>query len=139
MTKVVVDASLALRWVLKDEKEDKVDSLIYGWAVSLTDMIAPPLFLAEVTNALYLACRRLRLNAKEVKLALQTILDLGVRISVPSELYTRSMDLAINYTLTNAYDAQYLALAELESCELWTADERLARAVRPLPDWLKII
>jgi len=139
MTKVVVDASLALRWVLKDEKEDKVDSLIYGWAVSLTDMIAPPLFLAEVTNALYLACRRLRLNAKEVKLALHTILELGVRISVPSELYIRSMDLAINYTLTNAYDAEYLALAELESCELWTADERLARAVRPSPDWLKII
>ncbi len=139
MNKVVVDASLALRWVLKDEKEAKVDALIYQWAISLTDMVAPPLFLAEIANALYLAFKRQRLNAEETRLAMNTILQMGVRMSEPPGLHLRSLDLAIDHTLTNAYDAQYMALAELEHCELWTADERLVKTVRPVPAWLKII
>ena len=139
MDKVVVDASLALRWVLKDEKEARVDDLLCQWATSLTQMLVPPLFLSEITNALYLSVRRHRLTLEEARLALVTIMQVGLEMTEPAGLYPRSLDLAAEYELTNAYDAQYMALAEIEGCELWTADERLVRAVKPSPSWLRLI
>lgn len=139
MSKVVVDASIALRWVLRDEKEAHVDAVLENWAATLTEMLAPPLFPAEITNALYLAVRRDRLNLEEADLALRTIMLLGVKVAEPSGLYCRSLELAANYSMTNAYDAQYVALAEVEDCELWTADERLAASMRPLPSWVRLV
>lgn len=139
MSKVVVDASIALRWVLRDEKEARVDALLEQWVISLTEMVAPPLFLAEVTNALYLSVRRNRLTLQEAELALNTIIQLGVQTAEPPGLYPRSLRLAATYAVANAYDAQYLALAEIEGCEVWTADQRLAASIRPSPPWLKLI
>ena len=139
MSKVVVDASIALRWVLRDEKEARVDAVLEEWVATLTEMLAPPLFPAEITNALYLSVRRNRLSLEEADLALRTIMLLGVRVTEPSGLYCRSLQLAANYSATNAYDAQYVALAEMEDCELWTADERLATSLRPLPSWVRLV
>ena len=139
MSKVVVDASLALRWVLRDEKEARADALLEQWIASFSEMLAPPLFPAETTNALYLSVKRNRLTLEEAELALNTILQLGVQITEPPGLYTRSLHLAATYGVANAYDTQYMALAELEGCELWTADERLATSIKPSPPWLRLI
>lgn len=139
MSKVVVDASLALRWVLADEKEASVDALLEQWLTSLTEMIAPPLFHAEVTNALYLSLKRNRLTLDEAALALKGIMQLGVQLSEPTDLYFKSLRIAVTYSISNAYDAIYLALAEIEGCELWTADERLAAIVRPSLPWLRLV
>jgi len=139
MGKVVVDASLALHWVLPDEKEVQVDALLNRWATSLTQMLVPPLFLSEITNALYLSVKRHRINLEEARLSLATIMQVGVAVTEPTGLYSRSLDLAAEYELTNAYDAQYIALAEKEGCELWTADERLFKSAKPLPSWLRLI
>jgi predicted nucleic acid-binding protein len=102
-------------------------------------MLVPPLFLSEITNALYLSVRRHRLTLEEARLALLTIMQVGLEVAEPAGLYPRSLDLAAEYDLTNAYDSQYIALAEIENCELWTADERLVRAVKPSPSWLRLI
>ena len=91
MSKAVVDASIALRWVLRDEKEAHVDALLEQWVASLTEMLAPPLFPAEITNALYLSIRRNRLTLDEAQLALNTIMQLGIRIAEPAGLYSRSL------------------------------------------------
>lgn len=134
-----MDASIALRWVLKDEKEPRADALLRQWAVTLTDILVPPLFLSEITNALYLSVKRQRLSTDEAGLALQTILQAGMRVIEPSELYLRSLEMAIDYGTTNAYDTIYMALAEIEDCELWTADERLAKSLKLVPSWLRVI
>lgn len=125
--------------MLRDEKEAQVDALLEQWAASLTEMLVPPLFPAEVTNALYLSVKRKRLTLEEAELALRTIMELGVQVAEPSGLYPRSLRLAADYTTANAYDTQYVALAEMESCELWTADERLAASMKPLPSCIKLV
>lgn len=139
MSKVIVDASIALRWVLRDEKEAQVDVLLEQWAASLTEMLVPPLFPAEVTNALYLSVKRKRLTLEEAELALRTIMELGIQTAEPPGLYSRSLRLAADYSTANAYDTQYVALAEMESCELWTADERLAATMKPLPSCIRLV
>ena len=51
---VVVDASLAIKWVLKEPYADKALALASEWAASTeTKPAAPCLLLVEATNALH--------------------------------------------------------------------------------------
>ncbi len=54
-------------------------------------------------------------------------------------LYLRAMALSEHFGLPAAYDAQYLALAEREECELWTEDTKLRRAVQNEIEWVKTL
>ena len=45
--------------------------------------------------------------------------------------------LATRFNRPTAYDAKYLALAEMMNCEFWTADERLFNAVRDELSWVR--
>ncbi len=42
----------------------------------------------------------------------------------------RAVEIARLTTQTDAYDSQFLALAERLQCDLWTADERFQRAMQ---------
>jgi predicted nucleic acid-binding protein len=44
---------------------------------------------------------------------------------------------ATRFNRPAAYDAHYLALAEMMNCEFWTADERLFNAVRDKLSWVR--
>jgi predicted nucleic acid-binding protein len=47
--------------------------------------------------------------------------------------------LADQFSLPAAYDAHYLALAELLEGEFWTADGQLARRVQPSLPWVHLV
>jgi predicted nucleic acid-binding protein len=49
------------------------------------------------------------------------------------------MEFAHRFNLPASYDSHYLALAEREECELWTADRRLQRAVKGQLDWIRTL
>jgi Predicted nucleic acid-binding protein, contains PIN domain len=56
-----------------------------------------------------------------------------------ASVHRRALLLAGQFKLPSAYDAHYLAVAEVFGAELWTADQRLFRAVSgPLP-WVHIV
>ena len=59
-------------------------------------------------------------------------MESGVDLREPPGLHRRAMELAAQLRQDAAYDAYYLALAELLDCELWTADQRFYRAATPL-------
>jgi len=54
-----------------------------------------------------------------------------------TELSKQAITLAQQYSLPATYDAHYLALAEHEKCEYWTADSRLCNAVRDKLPWVR--
>ena len=125
---LVVDASVSLKWAMDDE-----DSVVQ--AVALRDagiagrfeMVAPSLWVYEITNGLVTAVRRGRLTPEIGEQALQHLLALGVRIADPpaADIYQQSL----RHQLA-AYDAAYLALAEALSAQLWTGDRRFYTTVR---------
>ena len=47
------------------------------------------------------------------------------------------MEFANQFKLLATYDAHYLALAEIEGCECWTADKRLLNAVKGKISWVR--
>ena len=48
----------------------------------------------------------------------------------PEGLYERALRIAVKHGRPTVYDCQYVALADMKKCELWTADERLFNALR---------
>jgi len=77
------------------------------------------------------------LPAAEEAEAIATLRGLPVQLFSPDELHQRAWELARHFNRPTAYDAHYLALAEVLGCEFWTADERLFNTVRHELSWVR--
>ena len=126
---VVVDASVALQWVLQEQDTEAALALWERWQETAEWVIAPPLFRPEVANALHQMVRRGHISGSDAPDLLDVLMS-AVAIVEPSGLYSRALAMASELGLGSTYDAVYLALAESEECEVWTADRRLYRSVR---------
>lgn len=127
MTRFVVDASVALKWVIAEEGSPEAASL--RWATAL---LAPDLIVPEVSNALWKAARRGELSTDEAMLAARLLERADVELRPMRALLGRATELALRLDHP-AYDCVYLALAEAENCALVTADERLVRKLAAAP------
>jgi predicted nucleic acid-binding protein len=129
---VVVDANLAIKWVVKEEDSGIALALLNEWNIKGIMMIAPSLLTYEVTNVLYQNMRKGKINLDQAKKILTEVLSIGIELDFPnnSALSRRAFELAHQFNLLATYDPHYVALAEHENCELWTADSRLWTAVK---------
>ena len=89
------------------------------------DLAAPELIDLEVTSALRGLFRVGKVNEFRARLALADLRRLPLRRASHQGLVTRCWELRNNLT---AYDASYVALAELLGATLVTTDARLTRA-----------
>lgn len=101
--------------------------------------MAPPLLFAEVASALRQRIHRGVLRQEEGNASFDRLLRLGIVEANPPSLKQRAWELANLYGHPRVYDAQYLALAEIEGCELHTADARLYRSVHQTAPWVKLV
>lgn len=123
---IVIDTSVALKWVLDEPGSDA--------AVALhdQDLIAPSLWLVEAANALWRSARIGQLTTGEAAERFSELLNAPVA-SLPIEPHLGSaFDLAtaIGHPV---YDCLYLALAVHHQTYVVTADRRFASAAN-LPD-----
>lgn len=127
---VCVDASIALMLLLPHELSARVESLWRSWIAGNVELVAPPLFFAEVTSVLRESVYFRHIEAAEGEAAFAAFTRLGVKGVSPADLQPRAWALAKAHNRPRAYDAQYLAVAASLGCELWTGDRRLVNAVR---------
>lgn len=127
---IVVDASVAAKWVLPNEGRTEAALSLLGQMLGTDErMIAPTLLAFEITNIVHQRVRRGFLAADEATVPLDDFFSLPIVFSSPSGLHHLALALAAEFGLPAAYDAHYLALAELADCDLWTDDRRLMRQV----------
>lgn len=138
---VVVDASLAIKWVLREEDSARAIMLLNRWGSEGKAAIAPALFTYEVTNIIYRRVVRSLLTYEEAVQVLTDLFSTGVSLNFShyEDLSTQAMMLAHRYDLPASYDAHYLALAARENCEYWTADMRLWNTVKNKLGWVRWI
>jgi predicted nucleic acid-binding protein len=136
---IIVDASVVLKWVIDEDNSDKATALLSRWFIEGTVILAPVLLIYELTNAIYQHVRRGELFLDDVRQTLGNALLTFLELDSPvdSSLSRRAMELAQQYRLPATYDAHYLALAEREQCEYWTADTRLWSAVKGKLAWVR--
>lgn len=61
----------------------------------------------------------------------------GRPLPSPPGLHRHAWELAARLNRPAAYDAHYLAFAEMMACEFWAADKRLANAVQDELSWVR--
>lgn len=136
-SRVCIDANLALKLVLGEDDSPRALMLWRDWIESETQIVAPPLLAYEVTSVLRSKVHRGVLTVAAGDEAFALIHTQGIAYLAPPALHRRAWELAKRFVRPNAYDAHYLALAEILDCPFWTADERLYNAVKEQLPWVR--
>lgn len=139
MSTVVVDASIALKWVLPEPDSPIAVALLDQWLTNGVRIIAPSWFAGEVANILYRRSRRGTFTIQDAHQALTGVLDVVERMPESPEEAHRALDVASATDRSATYDAMYLALALVVGAEYWTADEifsNATKAVYPQVRWM---
>ncbi len=129
MTGYVVDASIVVKWFVKEEWSNEAASLLEAEAA----LIAPEPLFAEVCNALWAMHRRGDIGGEDLAEAMDALraAPVGVPFSM-RQLAASSARLAIDLDHP-VYDCFYLALAVQEQYPVVTADARFHEKVRSHP------
>ena len=139
MSEIVVDASVVLKWYLRDEEfGERAREILRRYVKGTLELVAPTLLPYEVGNALLIAEKRSRIDRSVTKTAFDAFLELEIPLedplSDPSEVFVFSRTY-----MRSIYDASYLALAGKRNVRLVTGDKRLFNAVKgklPWIDWI---
>ena len=125
---VVVDASLAVKWLVDEEDSDKAHAALESWVALDITRIAPYLMPYEVANALHRRVARGELSIADSARMMKRLLGSRLELHHSPGLHARALELASQLNQGAVYDAHYLALAEEFGCDLWTADVRFHKA-----------
>ena len=124
----MLDASIALKWVLNEPDAAQARQLRYNFRNSVHELIAPDSFTLEIAHALTKAQRR-RMVTDAWRLWLDVITTVP-RLFSTLPLTPRAIEIATKARI-GVYDCVYVALAESEGCEMITADTRLLNSLQP--------
>lgn len=124
----VVDASLAVKWVLEEEDSEEARRLSNYWSSMDVQPAAPRLLVYEVANVLHLKIRGGQSPIEEALKAFTNFIASDIELIDTGTVHARAVEIANQLNQGAVYDAHYLALAEHLDCEFWTADRAFARA-----------
>ena len=127
---VCIDASLALAWLLPAERNNTIDALFSEWNRKGVRLLTASLFHAEVTSTIRKQVYFKKLQPEQGEHLFTLYLRMEIESIGEQEVYNRAWELAKRFNLPTTYDTQYLAVAELRDCELWTNDSRFINSLR---------
>ena len=122
----VLDSSVTMAWLLRDEQSAQANAALEQ--VAEIGGVAPALWWVEVRNVLVIAERRGRLTQEDTATAVRAIDDLGIHLDHAPD-NASLFRLARTHGLS-AYDAMYLELAIRQQRPLATLDHKLSAAAR---------
>lgn len=129
MSGYVVDASVAVKWLVSESWSDEAVRLLEDGRT----LIAPELLFAEAGNALWALCRRGDIATSDFSEAIDVLK--AAPLAVPAtmrQLAAGAGRLALDLEHP-VYDCFYLALALQENYPVVTADVRFASTVQRHP------
>ncbi len=127
---LVIDAGIALVIVLPHPYRPYGQRFWQNWLTTPRPLLAPSLWVAEVTSGLRRAVWERILTHKEAEEALEATLRLPISLVADADLALSALTWAQRLGQRRAYDAFYVALAEARQAEFWTTDKRLVNALR---------
>jgi len=124
---LVLDASAAVELVMARPKRQAIAAVLQenDW------VIAPSLYIYEVTNTMWKYHRLLKLELKDLQEKLQQAIVLIDEIIPAGDLYPETLRLSCQIDHT-AYAAAYLAAAQKRKAAIVTLDQRLVSAAQRL-------
>ena len=137
--RIVIDASAALPWELRDEETiAQADLLLDDLVSGRLAISVPTLFDYEIANALKVAVTRGRTTEAKALAALADFRFYSIeRVDFPPLLDT-AFELALRHQ-RSVYDSAYVTLAQSLGVWLFTGDKRLFNALGSALNWVKWI
>jgi len=126
--KYVIDASVALKWVLTEPDSPKAISLRADFRNQIHELLAPDVFTVEVAHALTRAERKGLIKTPQAIRLLADVLSTPIPMVHFRPLLSRAISIS-SALRCGVYDCIYVALAEQENCELITADDKLVKTL----------
>lgn len=135
-TTLCVDANICVKLVIEEHDTDLAVALWRQWTSQRAIVLAPTLWGYEMVSIVRKQVYRGLLAPELEHPTLNEIFKIPVRQVRPAHLHQRAWSLARRFNRPAAYDAHYLALAEMADCPFWTADERLYNSVHQELRWV---
>ena len=126
----VVDASVGVKWVLREEHSETAQKLLHG----NNRLIVPNLFYIEVGNVLWRRVGSGDITEEQGKRYLNRILAIPLDV-IHDEDSIVDAYLIARETGRAVYDSLYLALSIRESVQVITADKRFYNALTSHPSY----
>lgn len=124
MTRLVIDASVAIKWVVEEADTDAALTLRRQ-----ASLLAPDLLVPECANILWKKVGRRELLPEEALLAARLLMAAEIELRPMRSLLEAATRIAVALDHA-AYDCIYLALAVQADCRFVTADAVFVRKVR---------
>ncbi|UGX88599.1 type II toxin-antitoxin system VapC family toxin [Phyllobacterium meliloti] len=124
MDTLIIDASIAIKWVVEEEGTEEALKLRGRYKFA-----APDLLVAECANILWKKVQRNELAPDEAQLAARLLQRADIELISMRGLLEEAAMLAILLGHP-AYDCIYLALAKQRQYRFVTADQRLQRVIQ---------
>ena len=128
--KRVLDSSVCFKWVVPELYTDKALVLRNDFNKSIVELIAPDIFPIEVAHAITRAERLKRITPTQGALALADVMSALPQLFPYIPLLARAYEISSQMRIV-VYDCLYVALAERETCDLVTADDKLIKNLQP--------
>jgi predicted nucleic acid-binding protein len=129
----VVDASVAVKWVVEEAGRDAARNLL----LKNDKLIAPEFLLIETANVLRSKVSRGHFDRDQTHGSLQTV-RAAIDLFVPdSELADSAFGLSLELDHT-VYDCVYLACAQRHDVRMITADRKLVGKLQRIGGWERV-
>jgi predicted nucleic acid-binding protein len=127
---IVLDSSVALKWIFADEEgADSAERIRDDHVSGKNEIAVPSLFFYEIANVL---ATKVKLSPEEASEAFELIsaFELDVH-ELDSSEFTEAMTLSMKHKIS-VYDASYHVLASRLGCRFLTADRKFWEKVKGL-------
>jgi predicted nucleic acid-binding protein len=124
--KYVLDASVALCWVLQRPLSARALQLRHDYGHQVHELIAPAVFPSEIASALTKSERQKLISVGDARPLLQDILTTCPALHAIDLCFYRAVEISSQYRAAY-YDCLYVALGEQEGCEVVTADQKMLK------------
>ena len=121
----IIDSSVILKWLLKDETHRKESLKIRkNFVEGKILVLVPALLFYEAGNGLFAAVRKRRISSSIAESLFNKLLALDLPFRDMQNLGKEILEIALKKNVS-FYDAAYAALAKEMNGEFFTADKRL--------------
>ena len=124
--RLVVDASVAVKWLVAEEDSEMAREL----AASSEELHAPRLMASEIASAVWRKARLGEIERGEAGAMMESVPGMPVRWTADETVCADAVRLALALNRP-VYDCVYLALAHRIGAAVVTADLRFANALAP--------
>jgi predicted nucleic acid-binding protein len=124
---IVVDCSVAAKWVLAEPGREAARKLLERSAKREISLIAPDLILVEFASLISKHYRRKLISSVDAEASFDLFTRIAPALVETSPLLNSALALSLEYG-ASLWDCVYIALAVEHKCACLTADGRLFRS-----------